>query len=122
MAISNFKNVKTCPFSIGGQLWFQKNDKKFLFSETVELLCEIEKLGSISKAAKVKGISYQKAWSLIDLANQYARIPLVIRKRGGNSGGGAFVTNEGRKLIIQFEQIQNQFNEFIAGLAFDFSE
>ena len=104
---------KVCPFTIGGQLWLQKSNEVFLIRESVELIKEIEKLGSILQAAKKINISYQKAWNLIDQANRNARLPLVKRKRGGNAGGGAEVTAEGRKLIEQFDQLQHHFNEFI---------
>lgn len=104
---------KICPFTIGGQLWLKKNEEVFLVQESVELIRQIDKLGSISQAAKAVNISYQKAWTLIDLANRNAKLPLVIRQRGGNAGGGAAVTAQGRKLLEQFDVIQDKFNEFI---------
>ena len=102
-----------CPFEVGGELWLQKGGEVFMIAETVELLGLVEKLGSISQAAKAMNISYQKAWTLIDVANRNARLPLIKRKRGGNSGGGAEITTEGRKMIAEFNALQNRFNEFI---------
>jgi molybdate transport system regulatory protein len=58
-------------------------------------------------------MSYQKAWTLIDQANRNARLPLIRRKRGGISGGGAEITNEGRKLITEFRELQIRFDDFL---------
>ena len=102
-----------CPFEVGGQLWLQKDGEIFMISETIELLELVEQLGSISQAAKAINISYQKAWTLIDLANRNSRLPLIKRKRGGNSGGGAEITTEGRKMINEFRELQIRFNAFI---------
>lgn len=116
--IESVKHRK-CPFKVGGQLWFQKNEQVFLFEETVDLLVEIDRLGSISKAAKQVGVSYQKAWGLIDLANRFSRLPIVVRKKGGVAGGGATLTNHGRLQVVQFRAIQNELRKFLAGFAID---
>lgn len=102
-----------CPFTIGGQIWFQKNNDVFMVDQTVELIDQVNQLGSISQAAKAVNISYQKAWTLIDKANKNSRLPLVIPKRGGNAGGGAAVTAQGKKLLERFNELQKRFDEFI---------
>jgi molybdate transport system regulatory protein len=45
-------------------------------------------LGSIAAAGRSMGMSYQRAWSLVDELNRYFRAPLVEVSRGGAGRGG----------------------------------
>jgi len=67
----------------------------------VELLALIEETGSLGKAAKQMGLSYMKAWSLIQTMK-----PLVETSRGGQSGGGAKLTATGRKALALYQQME----------------
>ena len=49
----------------------------------------ISKHGSISAAGKEMGMSYRRAWLLVDDINQIFREPLVWKQMGGTGGGGA---------------------------------
>lgn len=77
----------------------------FLGEGRVALLEEIEKHGSISKAAKAMNMSYQKAWDLVDSMNKNGETPLVSRKIGGVGGGGSELSSAGKKAIELFKQI-----------------
>ncbi len=71
----------------------------------VALLLEIERLGSISAAAKAMKMSYRRAWELVDVMNQHFDQPVVSRIVGGVSGGGAEVTDFGKQLIQGYQQL-----------------
>lgn len=60
-----------------------------------DLLDAIEHTGSISAAARALGMSYRRAWLLVDVMNRSFRAPLVHSAAGGQQGGGATVTEEG---------------------------
>jgi molybdate transport system regulatory protein len=57
-----------------------------------DLLEFINEFGSISAAAKRMGMSYRRAWELVDTMNRCFDQPLVKTSPGGSHGGGAQVT------------------------------
>lgn len=64
-----------------------------------ELLERIERCGSIAAAGREMGMSYRRAWTLIETLNTIFRAPLVERSRGGAGGGGAILTDTGRRVL-----------------------
>ena len=79
----------------------------------VDLLRAIEQSGSISKAAKLVGISYKTAWDRVDSMNNLSDKPLVARSAGGAKGGGTSLTELGEKIITGFETLQEEHARFI---------
>ncbi len=79
----------------------------------IELLENIERLGSMSQAAKAMGMSYKKAWKLVqDLNGMYVE-PLVIKEHGGKSGGGTQLTGRGKALILEFRALEKELIVFL---------
>ena len=54
-----------------------------------ELLERIDQTGSIAAAGRAMGMSYKRAWMLVETMNAMFRDPVVISTRGGAQGGGA---------------------------------
>ena len=67
-----------------------------------ELLEAIAATGSISASAKRLGMSYRRAWLLVDTMNRCFREPVVASATGGAGGGGAQVTDFGREVLARF--------------------
>jgi molybdate transport system regulatory protein len=65
----------------------------------VELLELIGETGSLRSAAKRMGVSYMRAWQLIGYTNRCFNKPVVEAVRGGKGGGGATLTDVGRKAV-----------------------
>jgi molybdate transport system regulatory protein len=65
----------------------------------IRLLEAIDRSGSISQAGRALGMSYRRAWLLIDDMNRCFREPVVEAQPGGARGGGAALTGFGRKLV-----------------------
>jgi molybdate transport system regulatory protein len=65
----------------------------------VALLESIDRTGSISAAGRAQGMSYRRAWLLVDDLNQLFGAPLVAAHHGGVNGGGAGLTAEGRRIV-----------------------
>jgi molybdate transport system regulatory protein len=63
------------------------------------LLRAIADTGSISQAARRLGMSYRRAWLLVDTMNRCFREPVVAAAPGGARGGGAQVTDFGRGVL-----------------------
>ena len=70
------------------------------------LLELIGETGSISSAAKALGMSYRRAWLLVDAMNHDFRGPLVETARGGGGGGGAQVTALGREAAERYRAME----------------
>ena len=71
-----------------------------------ELLERVGKMGSIRKAAASMDMSYRKAWLLIQSLQETFGGDVVHTATGGASGGGATITEIGRKLLDTYHHIQ----------------
>ena len=72
----------------------------------IALLESIEITGSISAAGRAHGMSYRRAWLLIDELNRLFSAPLVAAHHGGLKGGGAALTNEGRRIVALYRDAE----------------
>jgi molybdate transport system regulatory protein len=52
------------------------------------------------------GMSYRRAWLLVDEINQIFREPLVEKQMGGSGGGGARLTRLGREVVDRYRAIE----------------
>jgi molybdate transport system regulatory protein len=73
-----------------------------------DLLEGIAETGSIAAAGRRMGMSYKRAWSLVETMNAAFREPLVLRSRGGAQGGGAVLTDTGRTVLDHYRRIQQR--------------
>ncbi len=96
-------------FHLTGILRIESAQGRFFGPGRLELLEHIDTTGSISKAAKQMGMSYKKAWDMVQSMNQQTRKPIVLTHAGGDKGGGATVTKEGKELINAFNKIYAEF-------------
>jgi len=74
----------------------------------VDLLEAIDRVGSISAAARETGLSYRRAWDMVDTMNQCFKHPLVESSKGGAGGGGATLTQLGRDVVIQYRTMEGK--------------
>jgi molybdate transport system regulatory protein len=72
----------------------------------IALLEAIRKTGSISAAARQLGMSYRRAWLLVEELNDSLREPAVAAATGGRRGGGASVTAVGEQVITIYRSIE----------------
>jgi molybdate transport system regulatory protein len=73
-----------------------------------DLLDAIEETGSISAAARQLGMSYRRAWLLVDTMNACFQSPLVETLTGGQHGGGAQVTELGREVVQRYRAMEKK--------------
>ena len=71
-----------------------------------ELVERIARTGSISAAARDMGMSYRRAWQLVESLNADFLEPVVTTATGGKRGGGARVTPFGGKLVAAFRAME----------------
>ncbi len=74
----------------------------------IALLEAIRSTGSISAAARSIGMSYRRAWLLVEEINQSLREPAVTAETGGVRGGGAVVTPVGERVVGLYRAIELQ--------------
>lgn len=73
-----------------------------------QLLERIEATGSISAAARTMGMSYRRAWLLVDTMNQCFHEPLVETAAGGKGGGGARVSPLGHEVLARYRAMERR--------------
>jgi molybdate transport system regulatory protein len=72
----------------------------------IALLEAIDREGSISAAGRALGMSYRRAWDLVDALNTLLGILVVEAAPGGYRGGGAMLTDAGRNLVADYRAIE----------------
>jgi molybdate transport system regulatory protein len=81
----------------------------------IALLEAIRSTGSISAGARALGMSYRRAWLLVEEINATLREPAVSAETGGRSGGGATVTPTGERIIDLYRSIESQARTAVSG-------
>ena len=74
----------------------------------IAILEAIAETGSISAAGRKMGMSYRRAWLLVDQMNQYFTEPVVVAAIGGAQGGGTALTPMGLEVIALYRSIEQQ--------------
>jgi molybdate transport system regulatory protein len=72
----------------------------------IALLEAIRSTGSISAGARSLGMSYRRAWLLVEEVNHALRKPAVTAETGGHSGGGAALTPVGERVVDLYRAIE----------------
>lgn len=74
----------------------------------VALLEAIEQTGSITSSAKKLGMSYRRAWLLVEETNRCLVRPAVATETGGQHGGGTTLTPVGAELVRRYRALERQ--------------
>jgi molybdate transport system regulatory protein len=80
-------------------------DDAMLGPGKAELLARIRETGSISAAGRQMGMSYKRAWMLVEEMNRAFQAPVVTSSRGGAGGGGAQVTEAGEAVLRLYQAV-----------------
>jgi molybdate transport system substrate-binding protein len=103
-------------WTVGLRVWVERAGQAVLGKGRLELLEGIERWHSISAAARQLGMSYRRAWLLVQSVNNAAGQPLVVAATGGSHGGGAALTPQGRLAVNVFRELHEQLQRTAAGL------
>ena len=74
----------------------------------IALLEKIAEFGSISASGRALGMSYRKAWDLIEDLNGVFGAPVVASRAGGSRGGGAALTPLGHTLVSRYRAMERE--------------
>lgn len=75
----------------------------------IALLEAIRDAGSLSQAARNVGMSYRRAWLLVESLRKSFRKPVTMASKGGKDGGGMRVTELGDALIKNYRELERDF-------------
>lgn len=78
-----------------------------------DLLEAIQKTGSIAAAGRAMGMSYKRAWDLVEVMNICFSGPLVEKSKGGAGKGGATITPLGLTVMGQYRALQAKSNSAV---------
>lgn len=92
-----------------------KNDKCF-GPGICSLLEEVDKCGSLRKAAMHMNMSYSKAWKIVKQCEENLGFKLLISTTGGKSGGGAFLTDDAKRIINAYNMYCADIEEYSSKL------
>jgi molybdate transport system regulatory protein len=73
-----------------------------------DLLAAIAETGSITAAGRAMGMSYKRAWYLLDTMSRCFREPLIHATKGGKGFGGACLTPMGTRVLALYRAIEKQ--------------
>jgi molybdate transport system regulatory protein len=88
--------------------WIEIDGIKFFGPGPAELLEGIQREGSLSQAAKQMGMSYKKAWDIVDDLNARSKVKFVQSFKGGKKGGRAELTEQGQKFVAQYRSLERK--------------
>ena len=71
-----------------------------------DLLTHIAATGSIAAAGRLMGMSYKRAWALVEEMNTHFSPPLVEAVRGGRGGGGARLSPQGQAVLAAYRALE----------------
>jgi molybdate transport system regulatory protein len=74
----------------------------------IRLLEEIEKTGSIRKAAAAMDMSYRRGWLLLRALDETFGEPVISTATGGSAGGGASLTKLGRFVVTSYRRLERK--------------
>ncbi len=79
-----------------------------------DLLENIRDLGSIAAAARAMGMSYRRAWLLVDAMSKEFGAPVIAAAAGGADGGRASLTEKGQAVIQLYRRIEAKASAAVA--------
>lgn len=88
----------------------ENSHQAYLNSRRMALLEQVELTGSISRAAKLLGLSYTSAWDAVDAMNNLSQRPLVVCSAGQE--GGTRLTDFGREAVFAWRRMQIEYERY----------
>ena len=107
--LANKKHKLSC------KIWIEYKGNPVIGEGGAEILQQIEKDKSISKAAENLGMSYRYVWNYLQDIQNAVEAPIIETYKGGKSGGGgANLTDLGKSLLAEFRQVENYLNKVLS--------
>ena len=96
-----------------GSVWMEQDGVRFFGPGPHELLTRIAEVGSLHVAAATMGMSYRKAWLIVDRINRVMGSQVVVSQKGGVHGGGSTLSREAMALMERYRKLSKAFDDFL---------
>ena len=96
------------------KLTYKEDGEKFFGPGIAELLEKIGEKGSVKEACAAMDLSYSKGRGIIARAERCLGYPLVVKHRGGPSGGKSELTADADELLKQYRRLEKEISDFAA--------
>ena len=100
----------------GHRVFFHEQGEPLFGPGTFDLLVLVDETGSLHQAAKLMGMSYNKAWRAMRQAEDHLGLKLMTRRTGGPDGGGSVLTEDGVRLMERFRALLEEADADLARL------
>jgi len=101
------------PYNLKVKIYLENEDDKFMGIGVLWLLQKIAECGSLRAAALNLGISYSKAFKMIENLEKALGHEVLSRKRGGATRAGASITPYGLAFINLYDDFQRECKEML---------
>ncbi|MEW5921901.1 MAG: LysR family transcriptional regulator [Bacillota bacterium] len=98
------------------KVWLEMKGQKVFGDGPCDILQRVERTGSLRQAAVEINMSYSQAWRLVRSLEKGLGCPLLIKKTGGERGGGSLLTAEARELIGRYLSFRHTAEEALQGI------
>ncbi|MGA2779029.1 MAG: TOBE domain-containing protein [Steroidobacteraceae bacterium] len=98
---------------LGPKLAPARRRRRIAGGERIDLLEAIDRVGSISQAAKRLDLSYRAAWDAVDAINNLAAKPVLIRASGGPHGCSGYLTEYGREVVRLYRRLESGYQRLL---------
>jgi len=88
------------------------NEGVFFGPGVMMILEALETHGAMKDACRQTGISYSKAWRILNEVERQLGYPVVSRQHGGSSGGGCMVTPAGQKIMSSYRESEKRIKAY----------
>jgi molybdate transport system regulatory protein len=103
--VTPYPDIPEKGYIVRCRMWVEKDGEIYMSKGRITLLELIDKLGSISAAAKSMKLNYRNAWLWVEAMNRLAKSPLVEKGMGGIGGGYARLTESGKEIVAKYKKI-----------------
>ncbi len=103
-------------WTVGIRVAIERDAQAVLGHVRADLMAAIDREHSITAAAKAAGMSYRRAWTIIQEMNAAAGVPMIEAAVGGVKGGGARLTPQGRFALGVYRQLHENLHTSAAGV------
>lgn len=86
-------------------------ENKFFGPGVRRLLRLIDSDGSVKNACQSMGMSYSKAWKMINIMEEELGFEVIVRRAGGSAGGESYLTPEGKIFLEKYEYYEDTIGE-----------
>ncbi len=89
------------------EMWLETiGGKRVLEAEGFDILLDIEKSGSLTATARNLGMSYRKAWGVLNKVERHLGFALTDKRRGGAAGGQTVLSVKGKQLVRAYNNLR----------------